>query len=414
MIGPKLPIKTRPQAVIFLFTVIFLTASVFYPIEKAQRAAASSVDPLFGFSYPAGYPGWVSAATVAKDMTSLDRSSIIRLTINWSQLQPNCTIETEPGLCVGSPQTPNWSFLDTSFAALHAAGIKVLASVVSAPDWDWNMSDCGTNCTEDLQEYKSYSISMPPANSSQGLSYFTSFVSEFLAHYEGLYSNELIGVEVWNEENSASFWPTMSGPDATRYASLLCAANQGVRSVDTSIPVLFGGLAYGNGTNASGFVDIPTFLDGAYSAGAKACMTAISLHSYPGVEPDISGNPFYSAFSQVRTTDQANGITSIPIWLTEIGYCVTGSSGCVTVTQEQQGYFLECAYQMTVGMPDVAAVIVETLYDASASTQLLGIYQDPSTPRQAVSILTQLFAAYGTTVPAVANCSSAYGWPPGL
>jgi hypothetical protein len=242
----------------------------------------------------------------------------------------------------------------------------------------------------------------------------SSFMRDFVAHYESLYSNELVGVEVWNEENAISFWPTEKGPDPARYASMLCSAYQGIRAIDSSIPVLFGGLAYGNGVTVSGLVDIPDFLNGAYAAGAKSCMTAIGLHSYPGGRPDVTGGPFTSALGQVRTTDSDNGTSSIPIWLTEVGYCVTGSTGCTTVTEQQQGYYLECAYQMTVGMTDVAAFVTETLYDSSGSSQLFGVYQDPNTPRQAVSILSTLFTTYGANVPAVSTCSSAYNWPAGL
>lgn len=378
-------------------------------VGRVGAAAAQRSNVLFGFNYPAGYPGFASAATAGANIDSVAPGSVLRLPVNWSELQPGCAVLTAPGVCVGGPLAPSWDFLDKVMSSLHSDGIRVIADVNDAPQWDWSATDCGVNCMNNAL-YNTSSIDMPPANTGEGLGYLSDFMKSFVSRYETLDPGEIASVEVWNEENSAAFWPTMAGPSPSRYGALLCAADRGVRSANGSVPVVLGGLSYLAGPSRAGYVDISDFLDGVYSSGATSCLTGVGLHSYPGEEPDRAGSPYLAALGQIRSTDSNHGLSE-PIWITEFGYCVTGSSSCNAVSDQQQGYYIECGYQMALGMPDVAAFSVYSLYDGIGQSQLFGVYRAPSVPRPAVNVLTALFAKYGSAVPAASSCAQAYGWP---
>jgi hypothetical protein len=83
---------------------------------------------------------------------------------------------------------------------------------------------------------------MPPGDDAKGLCYWQRYVTALVRHVEERYgAPSLYGVEVWNEEDSCSIWSTILGINAARYTSVLASAWTGVRAVDGSIPVIFGG-----------------------------------------------------------------------------------------------------------------------------------------------------------------------------
>jgi hypothetical protein len=162
------------------------------------------------------------------------------------------------------------------------------------------------------------------------------------------------------------------------------------------------------------------FLNSAYDAGAAHCFTGLAVHPYTSnIEPpDGPDNAFFAALADVRKSEAAHGDSGRPLWITEFGYytgCGTQWRGCEPASWPAQANFLECAYQLVAGMPDIKALMVIGVYDSAdgsppTQTEFWGVYQDPNTPKPAVPMFTKLFGTFGDHVPRISRCSQIYNW----
>jgi hypothetical protein len=331
---------------------------------------------------------------------------VVRIGINWAGLQPR-------------PGDIQWSSLDPLVASLHAHGIRAVGMILTSPRWAWNLLDCGGYCFTDPA-----GIAMPPADNPRTLGFLQSFVASTVDRYNKMYPGEFVGLEIWQEQNIQGWWQALGGVNPARYTRLLCAAYAGVRSVDPSLPVIFGGLGNLSTTITKWGVvkqqSVSDFLDGAYWAGAAHCMTAMAVHPYTfNLEPpDGPNNHFLSALSTVRQRAAMHGDAGRALWITEFGYytgCRVGFPQCQATNFQDQANFLECSYQLVASMPDVKALLVLTLYDYAgqqqmAPDQMFGIFQNPGTPKPAVTMFTKLFRTFGSAVPAITSCNQAFHW----
>lgn len=386
---------------------------------SSEKVYGQTTDPIFGFN---GDCCGATYGQVASTMRSENPNSVLRLQLNWAVLQNGCSLSGQTFYeCLGTPNTPDFSALDAEVTAFKGAGIKILLMVLNAPGWAWNLSDCDgqySGCGSNPG-----AVSVPPQDDNQHYTYMASFIQQAITNLNQTYPNGVVGFEVWNEENTHGFWPTNTGPDPARYARLLCAAFNGVRNAGSSIPVLFGGLLpVATNPNPNRLIAISDFLTPAYATNAGNCMNGIGLHVYAGANAPDSQASSYStmlnSLSALHTALVANNDANRPIWITELGYCTgrntitCSADGSVgqTVTLQQQASDLECAYQMLVGTPNIQAVIVHDLDDAQNANSPLqdpqfGIFNYPGSSKPAATTLAQLFAKYGTQVPAISNCS---------
>jgi hypothetical protein len=365
-----------------------------------------------------GYYG--SPETLAQQVAAIDPHSLVRVWINWAMMQPTCTTTTLTG-CI-APGPVYWDNMDALLASLHARSLRVVGTIDNAPRWTWNLAECNwpnsETCGDDAATYPH-----PPADTPTVLNYVRQFEVDFLQRYESRYPGMFNGFEVWNEENAQTWWKTVGGPDPARYTRLLCTTYQAVKSVRPSIPVVFGGLGNILDTNQfrnNWYWSIGQFLDGAYSAGAARCMDALNLHPYTANQqpPDGPNAVFLYGLSLVRAAAARNGDAGRPIWITEFGYytgCGTTWSGCQPATGQDQANFLECTYQLVASLPDVPVLVVLSMYDTPAPggpppPQAFGIFQDPTTPKPAVTMFTKLFHTFGDAIPAVTSCSGIFNW----
>jgi hypothetical protein len=106
-----------------------------------------------------------------------------------------------------------WGELDAATNASSAAGIKMMFSVVAAPQW----------------------ASVPNGHFPQNPADFTDFLTQMAVRYKG----KVQAYEIWNEQNFA----TEVGPghiDAGQYVELLKASYQALKTVDPNIIVISG------------------------------------------------------------------------------------------------------------------------------------------------------------------------------
>ena len=136
----------------------------------------------------------------------------------------------------------------------------------------------------------------------RNLAAYRRFVRAFMAHY----GDRFPVIEVWNEENGASFWPPR--PDAAEYAELLKVSHEEIKSTAPSVRVCLGGLA-----------GMPLdYVEALYSHGAARHFDIMCVHPY--VHPRGPEGWLVEQFGRLRDMMSRFGDAGKSVWFTEIGW----------------------------------------------------------------------------------------------
>ena len=271
----------------------------------------------------------------------------VKMQVRWLDLQQN-------------PDGIFWDVLDGAMNDACAKGLRVMLSVVAAPEW----TRANSLPAPEGQE--------APPDDPQA---YADFIAELINRYPG----KIGAIEVWNEMNLEREWNTAAGVNVADYVSLLQAAHTTIKALDPSIVVISGALSPTgitcNGTFpacAGGrpiVVDDVTYLRGFINAGGLDYADCIGVHSNgTNLPPTADGanpppregytftgpwdNPHYSwaLKSQVETYATVLG-SSRPQCVTEFGYAsaVNGVyppnfGFAADVSEEEQGQYLVDAF----------------------------------------------------------------------
>ncbi|HIE38741.1 MAG TPA: hypothetical protein EYH30_03130 [Anaerolineales bacterium] len=134
----------------------------------------------------------------------------VKQQVRWAHFEPN-------------PGQMDWSGYDAVIEAANRHGLRVMLSVVDAPDWT----------------HTSYTDSNPEGAPPDDLSLFADFLGRLVDRYRG----RIHAIEVWNEENLDREWDTTEGVNAERYVEMLRMAYQTIKSRDPNIIVISGALS---------------------------------------------------------------------------------------------------------------------------------------------------------------------------
>ena len=134
----------------------------------------------------------------------------IKHQVRWEDVEPQ-------------PGQYDWTELDVTMEQTKQAGIKVMLSVVTAPDW---AREPGNQRLDEVG---------PPADPQD----YANFLLTMLYRYPG----QIHAVEVWNEMNIDREWASIYGLNAQRYVALLTTAYNTIKSVDPGIIVISGALS---------------------------------------------------------------------------------------------------------------------------------------------------------------------------
>lgn len=144
-----------------------------------------------------------------------------------------------------------------------------------------------------------------PVNSEDQAA-FAEFSRRAAEHYRG---KNVVGFEVWNEPNYSSYWP--STPEA--FASLFQRSAAAIKSVDSSIKVISGGLAIDG-------IRSLIYLARLMQTGKFGQADAIGVHPYRPGKPES----YAADLAPIQSILASNGV-SRPLWVTEWGYSAFGS-----------------------------------------------------------------------------------------
>ena len=144
------------------------------------------------------------------------RSVTADLGLRWIKQQVRWeAMETQPGEI-------DWSVLDFIMPSAQRFEVKLLLSVVTAPDW---AREPGVLLSREG----------PPADPLT----YANFVAEIVKRYPG----RVHAIEVWNEQNIDREWTSIQGLSAANYVELLQTTYDVIKAIDPGIIIVSGGLA---------------------------------------------------------------------------------------------------------------------------------------------------------------------------
>jgi hypothetical protein len=232
----------------------------------------------------------------------------VRMTLPWSQ------IDRSP-----LPDDYDWSEFDAVVAGASRQRIRVLPTVYTVPRWLASLEGCqgaGGVCTVmapesdfALEEWRSFVGAAVRRYGPDG---------EFWAVNPNIPQRPIRAWQIWNEPNSLDFYQPQ--PDVSRYAELLVAAAEAIRSEDPGAEVLLAGLWRPLAEDPEVGINGAEFLEQLYQwPGVEAAFDGVAIHPYA---KRISG-----VKAQVRRTigiTRTAGDEDVGIWITELGWASGG------------------------------------------------------------------------------------------
>ncbi len=225
-------------------------------------------DPAFGFG-------------IQDDFLTGDVNNAIkqakRLRMDWIKQQMRW------GVFSPAPGQFDWSGFDRAVNAASENGLKVMLSIVTAPQW----SHPNLQPTTDDPE----AINAPPDD----LNEYAKFVGEVVDRYKG----KVHAIEIWNEQNIDAEWranPQAVSPE--KYVEMLKLAYQTIKAKDPNIVVISGALSptgyFQGGCSAQGCDDGP-YLKRMVEAGLLDTADCIGVHANGyNVPPDKTHTEGYN------------------------------------------------------------------------------------------------------------------------
>jgi hypothetical protein len=250
----------------------------------------------------------------------------LRITVNWSAIDPG-----------PAPGDYDWSSVDGAVAGAARNGIEVLPFLYGTPDWVAQGLD-GQACSD--------CVTFAPT-SDAALAAWRTFVDDAVARYgpggqfwaenPGLAPLPIDAWQVWNEQNSPTFY--RPGPNPKAYAKLLDVTANAIRSRDPSAEVILGGMA-----GLTGFKEaIPAwnYLARLYKRkGARKDFDGVAPHPYAARLKKIR---LQVDKTRAKMKDARDSRTSM--WITEIGWGSQAGGNPLNRGLEGQAQRLTQAYK---------------------------------------------------------------------
>jgi hypothetical protein len=177
----------------------------------------------------------------------------------------------------GAPGQMDWSGFDAVVDAANKKDIKVMFSVVDAPEWA-----------------RSYTDENPEGAPPDNFAAFSDFLEQMVSRYKG----RIHAIEVWNEQNLDREWDTAEGVNAERYVEMLRLAYQTIKAGDPNIIVVSGALSPVGSSRSEGdrviYMDDFEYFDRMIQAGfLDYCDCVGAHHNGYNIPPDVAtGDPY--------------------------------------------------------------------------------------------------------------------------
>jgi hypothetical protein len=253
----------------------------------------------------------------------------VRITLPWGQIDRSAL-----------PDDYDWAAFDAIVAGTSRDGITVLPTVYTVPRWLASLEGCagpGGVCAN------------APPQTDFGLGEWRVFVGaavrrygpegDFWALNPGIPKHPIRAWQIWNEPNSLDFFQPQ--PNVDRYAELLVAAAEEIRSEDPGAEVLLAGMSRQRLADREGGIRGTDFLKQLYErTGSEAAFDGVAIHPYAQRMSGVK--------AQVRRMigiAHAAGDDDVGIWITELGWASGGPAHPLNRGPRGQARRLEQAFR---------------------------------------------------------------------
>lgn len=153
--------------------------------------------------------------------------------------------------------TFDFGTLDIIMPLASKYSVKVLLSIVTAPDW---AREKGANLKQNG----------PPADPQDYVNFVTTIVKRYPA--------QVHAIEVYNEENLDREWTSTQGLKAANYVALLSATYKAVKAIDPNIVIISGALSPVGASDPPRYVDDFVYMDALIKAGLLQTVDCVGAH----------------------------------------------------------------------------------------------------------------------------------------
>jgi hypothetical protein len=216
----------------------------------------------------------------------------------------------------------------------------------------------------------------------RGTANYAAYAAAVARRYPGL----IAAFEVWNEENTLTFW--RPSPDPVAYARLYAAARIAIHRADPGVPVLIGGLAGGHTRFLHTLLEQPEL---------RGAIDGVAIHAYA----PTPGAVLNQVEVDRRKLDQ-QGFGTVPLYVTEYGWSsrrITTSPlrppvppGSYVPLAQRPGFIVEAARDVLASGCNVRMAIFYAWLTQERDPTSLYQWYGVSTPAGASTPATQTIA----------------------
>lgn len=207
------------------------------PVEDERYQVGIQVEQSPDFN-PENQDGWFNS--VSNDL----KLKWVKQQVRWEIMEP------EEG-------NIDWAILDLVVPSAEKFGIKLMLSIVTAPDW---AREPGVY----LERHG------PPSDPA----IYANFVEQILTRYPG----SIHAIEVWNEMNIDREWTSVYGLSARNYVTMLRTTYETIKAIDPGIIVISGALSPTGLNDGVGAYDDFVYMDQLIAAGMLEYSDCVGAH----------------------------------------------------------------------------------------------------------------------------------------
>ena len=221
------------------------------PTDTPAPSPTPTLLPIDDRRYQVGIQVQHSLDFTLKNQDNFFRSVADDLGLRWVKQQVRWEeMEETPGAI-------DWSVLDFVLPSAEKFGIKLMLSIVTAPEW----------AREDGVDLEKHG---PPADPQT----YADFVAKILQRYPG----RIHAIEVWNEMNIDREWTSIHGLNAGNYVALLRRTYETVKSIDPGVIIISGALAPTGVDDGVGAYDDFNYMEQLIEAGMLDWTDCVGAH----------------------------------------------------------------------------------------------------------------------------------------
>jgi hypothetical protein len=259
-----------------ILAAIFLCLSP--QVTQAARGTPGTSEFGYGADLSPDGPNFSEALNLANDL-SLDW---VDIQVPWQTYYP--TVDA----------SPDWSNLDQAIQYASGDGISVLLSITQAPSWALGKNGPDANMT-----------------------------LQFILELNKRYPSEINAFEIFPGANTRTGWG--GEPDAKSYLKLFLSIKDQLKTINSDILLVAGGLVPSSSAVQIDGQDDLVFLQDLYDAGANKVFNILSidlsdLTGDPLTPPDGSEHRILRHYEEVRQIMLKNNAANCLIWVTHLRF----------------------------------------------------------------------------------------------